>query len=81
MISLKELRERSGQTGYAPSVQSEEREAYFLTDLGTPKYGHRIEDRNRRVLYEAKMTEFNLASACSGSFGAVLGTIKNSREQ
>ena len=59
----KELRESRGQTGYAPSVQGGERELYFLTDLGTPKYGHRIEDGSRRVLYEAKMTKFNLASA------------------
>ena len=59
----KELRESRGQTGYAPSVRGGERELYFLTDLGTPKYGHRIEDGSRRVLYEAKMTKFNLASA------------------
>ncbi|MBR1496541.1 MAG: DUF3592 domain-containing protein [Oscillospiraceae bacterium] len=65
---IKELRERSGQTGYAPSVQGEEREVYFLTDLGTPKYGHRIEDQYRRVLYEAKMTKFNLASAYEFDF-------------
>ena len=55
------LREQSGRTGYAPSVQGAERELYFLTDLGTPKYGHRIEDGNRRVLYEAKMTRFTLS--------------------
>lgn len=59
---VKELREANGRTGYAPSVQGEERELYFLTDLGTPKYGHRIEDQNRRVLYEAKMTKFSLAT-------------------
>ena len=57
---VRELREERGQTRYAPSVQGEERELYFLTDLGTPKYGHRIEDRSRRVLYEAKMTKFTL---------------------
>ena len=53
-----EVREMSGRTGYAPSVQGDERELYFLTDIGTPKYGHRIEDADRRVLYEAKMTRF-----------------------
>lgn len=52
--------ELSGRTGYAPSVQGEERELYFLTDQGTPKYGHRMEDSGRRVLYEAKMTRFSL---------------------
>lgn len=57
---LQELRESRGQTSYSPSVQGEERELYFLTDLGTPKYGHRIEDQSRRVLYEAKMTKFTL---------------------
>ena len=57
-----ELREQSGRTGYAPSSQGEEREVYFLTDLGTPKYGHRIEDGDRRVLYEAKMTKFTLSA-------------------
>ncbi len=63
-----ELRKQAGRTGYAPSVQSEEREVYFLTDLGTPKYGHRIEDQSRRVLYEAKMTKFNLTSAYKFDF-------------
>ena len=58
-----ELREQSGRRGYAPSEQGEEREVYFITDLGTPKFGHRIEDAQRRVLYEAKMTKFNIASA------------------
>ena len=54
--------ERGGMT-YAPSIKGEEREVYFLTDLGTPKYGHRIEDKNRKVLYEAKMTKFSMTSA------------------
>ena len=57
---LKEQQKAGGKTSYAPSVQGEERELYFLTDLGTPKYGHRIEDQARRVLYEAKMTKFTL---------------------
>ena len=55
---LDELRDGRAPAGYLPSVQGEERELYFLTDLGTPKFGHRIEDRSRRVLYEAKMTKF-----------------------
>ena len=59
---IKELRESRGQRGYASSAQGEERELYFLTDLGTPKYGHRIEDQDRRVLYEAKMTKFTLTT-------------------
>ena len=59
---IAELREARGNRGYAPSVQGEERELYFLTDLGTPKYGHRIEDAARRVLYEAKMTKFSLTT-------------------
>ena len=41
----KEQREASGRTGCAPSAQDEERELCFLTDLGTAKDGHRMEDR------------------------------------
>ena len=51
-----------GGAEYAPSVKGEERELYFLTDMGTTKVGHRIEDGERRVLYEAKMTKFSLAA-------------------
>ena len=64
-LDVKALKETQGETVYAPSEQGEQRELYFLTDLGTPKYGHRIEDRDRNVLYEAKMTKFTLA----GPFG------------
>lgn len=60
--SLKQLKEIQGEITYAPSQKGEERKLYFLTDLGTPKYGHRIEDANRRVLYEAKMTKFTLTN-------------------
>ncbi len=59
---LEEQRALHGGAGLAPSVQGEERELYFLSDTGTAKVGHRIEDRQRRVLYEAKMTKFSLTS-------------------
>ena len=62
LAQAEELREMRGHTGYAPSVQGEERELYFLSDTGTAKVGHRIEDRQRRVLYEAKMTKFSLTT-------------------
>lgn len=55
---LKELKESRGETIYEPSGGGEERKLYFLTDLGTAKYGHRIEDEAKHVLYEAKMTKF-----------------------
>ncbi len=57
-VSVKQLKETQGETVYAPSEKGEERELYFVTDTGTAKYGHRIEDKNRKVLYEAKMTKF-----------------------
>jgi len=62
---LKQLEEENvlhGNTGLAPSVKGEERELCFLTDTGTAKIGHRIEDKQRRVLYEAKMTKFSLTA-------------------
>lgn len=61
-VSVKNLKETNGELTFAPSEKGEERKLYFLTDLGTPKYGHRIEDANRRVLYEAKMTKFSSIS-------------------
>lgn len=45
---------------YAPAEEGEERKLYFLTDRGTAKYGHRIEDGDRKVLYEGKVTKFTL---------------------
>lgn len=60
---LEEFKTSRGGMTYAPSVQGAEREVYFLTDTGTPKYGHRIEDGERRVLYEAKMTKFSIMEA------------------
>ena len=65
---VEEVQQSGGWKGYAPHVEGEERELYFLTDLGTPKYGHRIEDANRRVLYEAKMTKFAVAVAFEFDF-------------
>ena len=61
--SVNKLKERQGEIQYLPSEKGEERELYFITDLGTPKFGHRIEDKDRRVLYESKMTKFTLLSA------------------
>lgn len=57
-MSVKQVMELNGGITFAPSVKGEERKLYFLTDTGTPKYGHRIEDKFRNVLYEAKMTKF-----------------------
>ncbi len=59
---LEEIKARRGGTLYAPSAKGTDREVYFLTDVGTPKYGHRIEDKNRKVLYEAKMTKFSITT-------------------
>lgn len=59
---LNKIHEADGEITYAPSEQGEQRELYFITDTGTPKYGHRLEDKNRRVLYEAKMTKFSVAN-------------------
>lgn len=53
---------------YAPSVKGESRELYFITDTGTAKYGHRIEDKNRTVLFEAKVTKFTMLSATRMDF-------------
>ena len=56
---IEKITESRGGERYAPSVKGPERELYFLTDTGTVKYGHRIEDKDRKVLYEAKMTKFS----------------------
>ena len=58
----------NGELTYAPSVKGEERELYFLTDVGTIKGGHHLEDKNRCVLYEAKMTKFSPLSAFAFDF-------------
>ena len=67
-VSVKNLKETNGELSYAPSVKGEERELYFLTDVGTIKGGHHFEDKNRRVLYEAKMTKFSPMSAFEFDF-------------
>ncbi len=66
--SVSQLKEKQGEIQYLPSEKGEERELYFITDLGTPKFGHRIEDKDRRVLYEAKMTKFTMLSAYEFDF-------------
>lgn len=60
--AVKNLKETRGETKYLPSEKGAQRELYFLTDIGTPKYGHRIEDSSRRVLFEAKMTKFTVST-------------------
>ena len=60
--SVKKLKEMNGDLTFAPSEKGEERTLYFITDVGTPKFGHRIEDKNRNVLYEAKMTKFTVTT-------------------
>ena len=62
-IELEEIRAKNGGFTYAPSVKGLDREVYFLTDTGTPKYGHRIESKSRKVLYEAKMTKYSVVAA------------------
>lgn len=61
-MSVKQIKNANADIAYAPSEKGEVRELYFITDTGTPKYGHRIEDKNRNVLYEAKMTKFTMAN-------------------
>ena len=60
--AVKKLKEVNGELTFAPSEKGEERMLYFISDLGTAKVGHRIEDKNRKVLYEAKMTKFTLTT-------------------
>lgn len=67
-VSVKKLKETNGEITYAPSVKGAERTLYFLTDMGTIKGGHRLEDKDRRVLYEAKMTKFSPMSAFAFDF-------------
>ena len=67
-VPVKKLKETNGELTYAPSVKGEERELYFLTDVGTIKGGHHLEDKNRRVLYEAKMTKVSPLSVFAFDF-------------
>ncbi len=53
---------------YAPSEKGEERELYFLSDLGTVKIGHQLEDASRNVLYEAVVTKFSPIAAIEMDF-------------
>ena len=53
---------------YAPSDKGEERKLYFLSDLGTIKIGHQLEDSSRNVLYEAKVTKFSPIGAIEMDF-------------
>ena len=64
----RELEESYPETHYAPSVSGEERTLWFVTDLGTPKYGHRIEDSEGNILYEAKVTKFTLSAPTGFEF-------------
>lgn len=69
--SLSELKSRQaadGGTTYPESVPGSESWLYFLTDAGTMKVGHRLEDANRHVLYEAKMTKHTLMTPFSFDF-------------
>ena len=59
---VKALHAENGGNEYPASVPGPESWLYFLTDLGTAKAGHRIEDATRNVLYEAKMTKFTLTA-------------------
>ena len=67
-ISVKKLKETNGEFAFAPSVKGEERSLYFLTDLGTVKVGHHLEDKNRKIIYDAKMTKFSPLSAFEFDF-------------
>ena len=59
---VKAAQAANGANAYPASASGPERKLYFLTDLGTAKAGHRIEDANRNVLYEAKMTKFTMTT-------------------
>lgn len=71
-IYKKTRREKTAEANadifYAASVKGEERELYFLSDLGTAKIGHHIEDASRKVLYEAKVVKFTLAKPTEMEF-------------
>ena len=62
--------DNANKTGasYAPSVKGAPRQLYFLTDTGTAKIGHRLEDADKNVLYEAKVTKFALVGATGMDF-------------
>ena len=62
LTEVKAAQASGGGAGYPASAPGPERALYFLTDLGTAKAGHRIEDAEHNVLYEAKMTKFTLTA-------------------
>ena len=69
--SLGQVRSSQAENGgntYPESASGPESWLYFLTDLGTAKAGHRIEDANCNVLYEAKMTKFSLTAPLGFDF-------------
>lgn len=53
---------------YMPSVKGDERELYFVSDRGTAKVGHRIEDAWGKVLFEGKVTKFTLSAPTGFDF-------------
>lgn len=64
-IRRRMLKKKLAENGAALTLSpvergEEEREVYFVTDLGTAKGTCRIEDAARRALYEAKCTRFSL---------------------
>lgn len=60
--AVRAVQAERGAGAYPASVPGPERRLYFLTDLGSAKGGHRIEDADRGVRYEAKMTQFSLTA-------------------
>lgn len=59
---VKSRQAKDGGAAYPASEPGPQRKLYFITDLGTAKVGHRIEDADRNVLYEAKMTKFTMTA-------------------
>ena len=66
---LSEYKEKQNAPVFTePGRSGDERELFFLTDLGTAKGGCHIEDPDRRVLYEADATDFSLISDSEYTF-------------
>lgn len=60
--AVKAQQAENGGAEYPVSIAGPERKLYFITDVGTVKGGHRLEDAARNVLYEARMTKFTLTA-------------------